>query len=144
MWWARYLWSFQKIWALVTKCIYLYRMINTATSFYKLALIVIVLSILTKNCEGGSFYPTFTKIRPSLTRFKNILSRNRFRNIPKFRPHHQDQISYGRPPPQKSTYWRYTRVQNGKIKPNYIFWRFVAYFFYFYCPTEIKILKLMN
>ena len=94
---------------------------TTPTSFYKLALIVIVLSILTKNCEGGSFYPTFRKIRPSLTRFKTILSRNRFRNIPKFRPHRKDQNSYGRPPPQKSTYWRYTRVQNGKIKPNYIF-----------------------
>ena len=93
---------------------------TTATSFFKLALIVIVLSILTKNCEGGSFYPTFRKIRPSLTRFKTILSKNR--NIPNlFRPHHQDQNSYGRPPPQKSTYWRYTRVQNGKIKPKYIY-----------------------
>ena len=117
---------------------------NTATSFYKLALIAIVLSILTENCECGSFYPTFRKIRPSLTRFKTILSRNRFQNIRKFQPLHQEQKSYGRPAPQKSTYWRYTRVQNGKIKPNYIFWRFVAYFFYFYCPKKIKILKLMN
>ena len=93
---------------------------NTATSFFKLSLIVIALSILTKNCECGSFYPTFRKIRPSLTRFKNILSRNRFQNIPRFRPHHQDQKSYGRPAPQKSTYWRYTTVENGKIKPRYI------------------------
>ena len=105
-------------------CMYLYRMNNTATSFYKLALIAIVLSILTENCECGSFYPTFRKIRPSLTRFKTILSRNRFQNIRKFQPLHQEQQSYyGRPAPQKSTYWRYTRVQNGKIKPRYIFWR---------------------
>ena len=69
-----------------------------------LTLIGILLMIFQENCEAGSFYPTFKKVRPSLARFKSRLSRSRFQTIQNFRPYRINEIR-NNVKPRKSKYW---------------------------------------